>query len=217
MTEAIASAPAWRSGLPEHGTPGPRIALIHGLFAGAHMQRHLLCFLRAAGHADSTLHSNHLAPARIAEDLAAAAADGRPLVLIGYSQGGFQAIKVARLLARRGIAVDLLVTAASGGLGRWWPPQWGLRDVRDIPGNVRRCLNYFAAGDHLGSDRQHARNHARGGGGTQVENHAYTRDAGIDHIGIVRCYPADRVADAVRRQFLDRLLDELRQLTISGR
>lgn len=206
---------AWASGLPAQGTPGPRIALIHGLFAGTHMQRHLLHFLRAAGFADTTLYSNHLRPVRIADDLAAAAAAGRPVVLIGYSQGGFQAVKVARLLQRRGIAVDLMVMAASGGMGRWWPPQWGMSDLRRIPANVRRCLNYFAEGDRLGSDLPLARNLAHASAaGTDVENHCYQVTDGVDHISIVRCYPAERVRPAVRQHYLDRLLRELRALPL---
>lgn len=213
MTEAEHGALPWVSGLPAHGIPGPRIALIHGLFAGSHMQRNLLRFLREAGHADSSLYSNHLPPARIADSLAEAATAGRPVVLIGYSQGGFQAIKVARLLARRGIPVALLVTAASGGKGRWWPPQWALHDVRSIPDNVRLCLNFFSLGDTLGSDRRAADNQARGAAGTRVENHAYPLSSGVDHIGIVRCYPESRVIPQVRLHFLDRLLAELRLLS----
>ena len=58
---------------------GPRIALVHGLFAGNHMERHLLTFLRKAGFADTTLYSNHLSPDAIARDMAAAVKAGRSI------------------------------------------------------------------------------------------------------------------------------------------
>ena len=38
---------------------GPRIALIHGLLAGAHMARHLWRWVREQGYTDSCLFSNH--------------------------------------------------------------------------------------------------------------------------------------------------------------
>ena len=105
---------------------GPRIALVHGLLAGAHMERHLLTFLREAGFADTTLYSNHHSPAAIASDMASAARAGRAIALIGYSQGGFQVIKTARLLKRDGIGINLTVSVAAGGSGRLYPAQWGV-------------------------------------------------------------------------------------------
>lgn len=204
------SAPAWQPSVPS-GYQGPRIALIHGLMAGSHMQRHLLHFLREAGYVDSTLYSNHLSPARIARDLAEAARAGRPIALIGYSQGGFQVLKVARLLEKQGLHSDLVVSAAAGGAGRFYPPQWGF-GVRRVPASVRRYLNYFAARDLLGTDLYRAGNFARAGSGTHMENIAYPEAAGVDHFSIVRCYPAQKVLPEVRTLFLERLLNELAAL-----
>jgi pimeloyl-ACP methyl ester carboxylesterase len=201
----------WRANAPPDYR-GPRIALVHGLAAGGHMERHLLKFLREAGYADATLYSNYLPPFVIARDMGKAAEAGRPIALIGYSQGGFQVVKVARLLARRGIAVPLLVTIAAGGAGRLYFPQLGA-DPREIPGNVQRCLNYYAEGDWLGSDLLPRANLARAESPvTQLENICYPKAARVDHIGIVRCYPPARVNPAVKTLFLDRLLQELAAL-----
>lgn len=213
MTDArcLPAAPAWRPVLPE-AYRGPRIALIHGFLAGAHMQRHLLRLLREAGHADSTLYSNHRSPVAIARELAPAAADGRAIVLIGYSQGGFQVIKVARALARLGVPVALLVSCAAGGVGRWHPAQWGF-DPRPLPGNVRRCLNAFSGADRMGTDRPHARNLVHQNGHAElVENIFFADPLGVDHVALVRCYPPARVHPAVREHLLERLLSELARL-----
>lgn len=201
----------WRAA-PPSDYRGPRVGLVHGLAAGRHMEKHLLKFLREAGHADTTLYSNYHRPQLIAQDLQEAAAAGRAIALVGYSQGGFQAVKVAQELARRGIALPLLVTLAAGGAGRLYFPQLGF-NPRRIPGNVKRCLNYFAKGDHLGTDPVSHLNLARAESpATQVEDIAYPRAANIDHIGLVRCFPADKVAPLVRQQFLNRLLRELASL-----
>lgn len=176
------------------------------------MEQHLLTFLREAGFADTSLYSNYAPPAVIAREMAEAAAAGRPLALIGFSQGGFQMVKVARELARPGVPVDLLVTLAAGGAGRFYFPQIG-SNPRRIPANVKRCLNYFAEGDLLGTDLIAALNLARAeSAGTQIENIAYPRAAGVDHVGIARCFPPERVAPPVRRLFLDRLQQELSAL-----
>lgn len=192
---------------------GPRIALVHGLLAGAHMERHLLTFLRQAGFADTTLYSNHRSPAAIASDMAAAARAGRAIALIGYSQGGFQVVKAARLLQRDGIGVNLTVSVAAGGGGRLYPAQWGV-NARRIPGNVQRHLNYFSVVDRLGSDPVHAHNLAQAEAPhTHIENIVYPAADGVTHIETVRCYPPERVLPAVRTLFLERLLQELHPLT----
>lgn len=202
----------WHANLPATST-GPRIALIHGLLAGKHMERHLLSFLRAAGYADTSLYSNHLNPARIADDLADAALAGRPIVLIGYSQGGSQVLKVAKLLSKRGIETDLVVSLAAGGLGRFYFPQWGF-NVRRIPAGIKRYLNYFSAKDMLGTDLLPFANLARAESKeTLLENIGYSRSAGVDHFKIVTCYPAARVLPEVKALFLDRLLGELAELS----
>lgn len=191
---------------------GPCIALIHGLLAGGHMQRHLLSFLRNAGYADTSLYSNHQRPSVIAKDLAKAAKAGRPIVLVGYSQGGSQVLKVARLLKKQGIECDLVVSLAAGGLGRIYPAQWGF-NMRHIPANIKRYLNYFAAVDPLGTDRKHSKNLAHAeSNNTHIENIAYAKEAGVDHFSIVSCYPQERIKPEVKILFLDRLLDELEQL-----
>lgn len=201
-------ATPWRANVPVSWS-GPRIALIHGLMAGRHMERHLLSFLRNAGFADTTLYSNHERPAVIARNLEQAAQSGRPIVLIGYSQGGIQVLKVARLLAKKGIQSNLVISIAAGGLGRLYPPQWGF-NVRKIPTGIHRYLNYFSQQDLIGGDRflTHNLAHAETPE-THVENIRYPKSASIDHFEIVRCYPAQRVSPEVQHLFLDRLMREL--------
>lgn len=202
-------APASWIATPPADYRGPRIALVHGLAAGRHMERHLLQFLREAGFADTTLYSNYVRPARLADDLQAAAARGRRVALVGYSQGGFQAVKASHELRVRKVTLDLLVTVAAGGAGRFYFPQIGF-NPRRIPANVTRCLNYFAEGDHLGTDVIPHANLARAEhAATHLENIAFPRAARIDHLALVRCYPPARVAPLVREQFLERLLREL--------
>lgn len=202
----------WLANLPATSS-GPRIALIHGLMAGKHMERHLLSFLRAAGYVDTSLYSNHLSPARIADDLAVAAQASRPIVLVGYSQGGSQVLKVAKLLSKRGIKTDLVVSLAAGGLGRFYFPQWGF-NMRRIPAGIKRYLNYYAAKDVLGTDLLPFLNLARAESrDTYIENIGYPLSAGVDHFKIVTCYPAVRVLPEVKALFLDRLLTELGQLS----
>ncbi len=201
----------WHAKLPATAR-GPRIALIHGLAAGKHMERHLLHFLRDAGYADTSLYSNHRSPAHIADDLAQAAKAGRPIVLVGYSQGGSQVLKVAKLLSKRGIGSDLVVSLAAGGLGRFYFPQWGF-DMRSIPAGIKRYLNYYAAKDVLGTDLRHDANLAHAlSRDTYLENIGYSRSAGVDHFKIVTCYPLQRVLPEVRELFLNRLLAELKAL-----
>jgi pimeloyl-ACP methyl ester carboxylesterase len=207
----MSPATPWRASVPESES-GPRIALIHGLMAGRHMERHLLSFLREAGFADTTLYSNHERPAVIARDLEKAVQAGRPIVLIGYSQGGIQVLKVARQLAKKEIKSDLVISIAAGGFGRLYPPQWGFK-VRRIPAGIKRYLNYFSTEDLIGGDRflTHNLAHAESTD-THLENIGYPKSAAIDHFEIVRCYPAQRVVREVRQLFLERLLSELHLL-----
>lgn len=205
------SSQHWRAN-PAENYRGPKIALIHGLLAGSHMQRHLLHFLREASYQDTSLYSNHQRPVVVARDLIQAGKAGRPIVLIGYSQGGSQVIKVAKILQQHGLACDLVVSLAAGGLGRLYPAQWGF-NVRQIPANIKRYLNYFAAVDHLGTDHKYHYNLAVAPGfATHVENIAYPATTKVDHLSIVRCYPAERVVPEVRKLFLERLLVELSKL-----
>jgi pimeloyl-ACP methyl ester carboxylesterase len=201
----------WRAN-PANNDNGPKIILIHGLMAGTHMQRHLLQFLRDAGYADTSLYSNHQRPASIAHDLIQAGQAGRPIVLIGYSQGGSQVLKVAKVLQQHNLACELVVSLAAGGMGRIYPAQWGF-NVRHIPANIKKYLNYFAAVDRLGTDRQYHKNLAVASSiNTHVENIAYPVTANVDHLSIVRCYPTERVVPEVQKLFLDRLLAELKMI-----
>lgn len=54
----------------------------------------------------------------------------RPLVLIGFSYGADDVLRIAERLARDSIPVDLLIT-----IDPVTPPQ--------VPGNVRVCYNYY--------------------------------------------------------------------------
>ena len=203
----------WRAN-PANNDHGPKIILIHGLMAGTHMQRHLLQFLRDAGYADTSLYSNHQRPASIARDLIQAGQAGRPIVLIGYSQGGSQVLKVAKVLQQHNLACELVVSLAAGGMGRIYPAQWGF-NVRHIPANIKKYLNYFAALDRLGTDRQYHKNLAVASSiNTHVENIAYPVTANVDHLSIVRCYPTERVVPEVQKLFLNRLLAELEKLRV---
>ncbi|MDX1552662.1 MAG: hypothetical protein R3198_08580 [Marinobacter sp.] len=196
---------------PEHS--GPRIAAIHGLFARGLMEKHLARYLQACGYDDTTVYG-HVHPARrIASELAKAAKAGRPIAVIGFSQGGFQAVKVASELARQDIEVPLLVTIAAGGLGRLVPTRWG-SNPRKLPANVKRCLNVYAEGDPLGSDRQSDRNRVWSNDqGQLIENVDFPASEAISHIELVRCYPEAKVHPAVKARCLDRLLWHLDAIT----
>ncbi|WP_150112600.1 esterase/lipase family protein [Marinobacter nitratireducens] len=188
---------------------GPKIALIHGLMARSHMQRHLLHYLRDQGHTDTTMYGHLHSPRAIAEELRSAVDANRKIALIGYSQGGFQAVEVARELHGAGVPVDLLVTIAAGGLGRAFPGRWRA-EPRQIPSNVKQCINLFSEGDILGCDRRYQRNLATPTmAGQFVENHGFSRVDGISHIDLVRCYPEGRVHPQVRSLVLGRLMREL--------
>jgi len=204
----------------EPGFDGPKVAAIHGLMGHDLMRKHLLRMMKESGYHDTTLYS-HMHPTKaIADDLSEAAGANRRIAIVGYSQGGFEAIKVARELARRDITVGLVVTIAAGGLGRTLPAQWGF-NPRKVPPNVSRCLNFFSEGDLLGSDQKSERNLVKPTrSGQDVENIRFPRDEQISHIHLTICYPESRVHPTVRTQLLDRLQQELaalcRQPQVSG-
>lgn len=192
--------PEWQSPVPANG-PGPRIVLIHGFLAGKHMARHLLRWVREAGFEDASLFSNATSPAVIADFMSAAAQHQRPLVLIGYSQGGFQVLKVARVLARRGQGVNLVVSIAAGGVGRLHPAQWGFR-VRHLPDNIQRLLNVYSCADAMGTDPLPGGNQLKPRHGMVLENIALAKSDAVDHLTLVRCYPAERVHPVVAERVL---------------
>lgn len=207
---AASSSTAWGSGASDNDS-GPRIALIHGFLAGKHMERNLLRWVREAGFADASLFSNDCAPAVIADHLAAAVPHGRPLVLIGYSQGGFQVLKVAGILARRGYAIDLVASLAAGGVGRLHPAQWGFR-VRRLPSNIKRLLNIYSHADVMGTDPWPSGNALQPRQGIALDNIALAKAEAIDHLALVRCFPRERVHPVVAERVLAPLLAELRAL-----
>lgn len=193
---------------PDVGRPALCIAVIHGFAARGHMQRNLLRFLRESGYPNTTLYG-HLQAQLIADELATATAQGQKIVVIGYSQGGLEAVRVARELDRRGIHIDLLVTIAGGGRGgRFWPHRWA-DDPRTIPANVARCLNYFSTTDKLGTDVPLDDNLAAAVDSRQhVENICFDEDARVSHLTITKCYPASRVPPRVATDLLQRIQAE---------
>lgn len=184
------------------------IAAIYGFAARAHMQTNLLRFLRESGYPHTTLYG-HLQAQLVADDLAAADARGHKIVLIGYSQGGLESVRVANELNRRGIRIALLVTIAGGGRGgRFWPHRWH-DDPRTIPANVERCLNYFSATDKLGTDVRFDHNLAVAhDNGQHVENICFDKHDRISHLAITKCYPASRVSPRVATELLQRIQAE---------
>jgi pimeloyl-ACP methyl ester carboxylesterase len=140
---------------------------------------------------------------------------GRKIVLIGHSQGGFNAVDVARRLDKRGVPVDLLVTAASGGgAARLIAFLRGHHSPREIPTNVKTMLNYFSdkSNDGLGTDGELGKNYAYAldSSRTKVENIMYASGEGVDHFEIILCGLQD--SRAVREKFCDRIKSELTKL-----
>lgn len=176
------------------------------------MQRHLVHFVRAAGYADASLYG-HLQAAVISDELQKANAQGRPVVLVGYSQGGLEAMNVARRLERSGVPVALLLLIAARGLGRIFPHRWRA-DMRHVPPNVALCLNYFAEGDLLGSDPWLEGNEVVATSPeSRVENIGFSRRENMSHIGISSCYPLVRIPAVLKTRLHDRLLSELAAIT----
>jgi len=201
----------WLSGLPADHT-GPRIALIHGFLAGTHMQRHLLRWVRAQGYADSSLFSNHANIGPIADWLQEAVAQGRPIALIGFSQGGFQVLKVAQEMTRRQLSVQLVVSIARGGAGWLLPAQWRFRHQSSHT-KIKHLLNIYSHADRLGTNPFVAGNALPEQPGMLVENIALPRTLAIDHISLVRCYPENRVHPAVSEQVLAPIANALAKLS----
>ena len=206
-----------RTDHPENisNSTGLSVALIHGLSARDHMQRHLLSYLRECGFSDTTLYG-HLQARLIAADLADAARQGNKIALIGYSQGGLEAVRVANILNQRGTPVDLLVTIAAGGFGRTLLPHRFTDDPRTIPANVSRCLNYFAEDDKLGTDKRYENNLARPVNDKQhVENIFFTKSEDTSHLTLTKCYPESKVNPSVRDKLLLRIKTELASMQTS--
>ena len=89
--------------------------------------------LRTKGiHAETIAHLQWKATATEMVNGRATLADG-PLVLVGHSQGGNDAIKLAREVQPHGVTVDLLIALAPF-----------LQDP--VPTNVKRAVNYYQSG-----------------------------------------------------------------------
>ncbi len=192
---------------------GPRIATIHGFMARKLMRNHLVHFMNQHNYADTTIY-DYLHPTEaIAESLTQAHKAGRATVLIGFSQGGFEAVKVAKLLEANNTPINLLVIIGCGGLGRALPWQWGF-NPRLVPTNVALCLNYFSLGDRLGSDNHYTDNLALSTHWDQrVENHVYPSEMNISHAELAKCFPQEKIHPAVKSQLFDRLLQELQSIS----
>lgn len=200
--------PSWHPA-PNPDTKQPCILLIHGLMAGRHMQQHWLACLRDWGYQDVTLYSNHRSLRTLRQHARVAAQQGRPIVLMGYSQGGFQALKLARLLAHDHIDVAMLVMIASGGLGRLYPAQWR-HEPRCVPHNVAYAAHFFAQGDLLGTDPIHHANHLYASGwATTVHNHSFAKSLQIDHFAISRAAPTRPIAQPVFEHVIKHLQQRL--------
>jgi pimeloyl-ACP methyl ester carboxylesterase len=188
---------------------GPIIALIHGLLGRSYMRNHLLRFLREEVNADATMFGYLHSESHIADELEEASLHRREIVIIGYSLGGFQAVKIARELERRSVPVGFLVTIGSGGPGRLAPIQWNVNN-RQIPTNVAVCVNFFSEADVLGTDRRYQDNLAIATSANQrVENYEFPRIENISHMGLTRCYPKSSVHPMVRSKILERIRRDL--------
>ncbi len=189
-----------------------KIILIHGFLAREHMQRHFCHYLHAHGYTDAQVYGHLHSVVELAREIRYAKQQGQAVVMIGFSQGGFHVVRVARYLANYAIGIDLLVTMAAGGLGRILPKQWGF-NPRHIPRNVNKALNYFSVGDYLGSDLSEVNNRIYASDANQsLENIVFARELKISHIDLSRCYPEQRIHPTVQNLLLDRLLMELEVL-----
>lgn len=194
------------------GYEGPRIAMIHGFLERQHMQANLLRFAKEADFPDSSLYGYRFPVEKICDDLCVAASAGRAIAVIGFSQGGFHAVKIANELNERGITLPLMVVIGAGGLGRAMPMQWGA-DPRKIPANVQRCINSFAIGDILGSDLSTVSNLLRPLKSPQYSEDIYfQRSDCVSHLALTTCYPEGNVNPSVKKYLLDRITLELNAL-----
>ena len=121
--------------------------------------------LRTKGiHAETIAHLQWKSTATEIVSERAVLADG-PLVLVGHSQGGNDAIKLAREVQPHGVTVDLLIALAPF-----------LQDP--VPTNVKRAVNYYQSGG-WGSPLTPAAGFAG-----EIVNVDMGSDAGTFHINI---------------------------------
>lgn len=204
--------PSWHPSTHVFSPTEPCIILIHGLMAGRHMQHHWLACLRDWGYRDVTLFGNHRPLSVLRSHAQIAACQGRPIVILGYSQGGFQALKLAGLLADDQITVNILVMIASGGLGRFYPAQWRT-NPRKIPSNVQYAAHFYAQGDVLGTDLYQTANqlyatHTH----TEIQNYCFDATSHIDHFSISRAAPHRALAPLVEQAIIRPLQKRLEKL-----
>lgn len=194
-----------------------KIVLFHGFMAREHMQRHWLHYLAELGYSNVGLYGHLPSAKKIAEQIIDLdQSKKQKLVLIGYSQGGFQAVKVAQVLESLQYPVELLVTIAAGGKGRLLPKQWGY-NPRQIPDNVSKTLNFFSLSDRLGSDRCYRDNLIQASNHDQrIENIIFDGSAHIGHIELSRCYPKQRIHHLVKQHLISRIEKELFRLESSS-
>lgn len=194
-----------------------KIVLFHGFMAREHMQRHWLCYLKELGYSDIHLYGHLPSAKKIAKQMIDSNQNKKQkLVLIGYSQGGFQAVKVAQALKRLQYpVVDLLITIAAGGKGRLLPKQWHY-NPRHIPENVLKSLNFFSLSDALGTDRCYRDNLIQASNHDQcIENIIFDRSAQVGHIELSRCYPKQHIHHLVKQHLVSRIEKELFSLESS--
>ena len=192
-----------------------KIVLFHGFMAREHMQQHWLHYLAELDYPDVALYGHLQSAHKIAKQIYSNKDKKQKLVLIGYSQGGFQAVKVAQALERDRAPVDLLVTIAAGGKGRLLPKQWQY-NPRQIPENVKKSLNFFSLSDALGSDRCYQKNLIQSSTHPEsIENIIFDRSAQVGHIELSRCYPKQRIHDLVKQHLISRIETELSRLESS--
>lgn len=191
----------------------PWVALLHGLAAGAHMDRHWLTRLRREGGLQVQLYSHHHPLSALVADAQAAHRRGQAVVLFGFSQGGFMALRLARALAAAQVPVRLLWMVAAGGLGRWYPAQWGF-EPRKIPANVAEAVHVYAHGDVLGTDRHRLSNPIRAAHpATQIRNIELPR--GVSHVGLSATHP-ERTDARVWREVVEGFLRRIEALRSDG-
>ena len=194
-----------------------KIVLFHGFMAREHMQRHWLHYLAELGYPNVELYGHLPSAKKITKQIIDLnQSKKQKIVLIGYSQGGFQAVKVAQALKRLQYPVDLLVTIAAGGKGRLLPKQWGY-NPRQIPENVLKSLNFFSLSDPLGADRCYRDNLIQSSRDHQsIENIIFDRSAQVGHIELSRCYPKQRIHHLVKQHLISRIEKELFSLESSS-
>ena len=129
-----------------HAAAGPtRVYLLRGLWnVWSYGMDDLANKLRAVGVEAVVV--NHTAWPQIADGLIRARASGEytgPIVLVGHSLGGDDIVRLAQTLGGSGIAVDLLM------------PVDAVTPLQ-VPGNVRRVINFYQANNGWGKALQPA-------------------------------------------------------------